>query len=263
MKFALVNGQRQEAQPGLSGKCPNPNCGHPVVAKCGRVKIRHWAHQAGRLCDRWWENETRWHRAWKNRFPIDWQEVVHHSQAGEKHIADVKTDRDWVIEFQHSRLEPEERRSRETFYGKLIWVVHGTRRERDVGRFFKAWGEGSPVGNSAFVRRLRSDECALMREWADSNAPIFFDFGDEQPLWWVTYGRPSGSAYVLQFPGADFIEMHRSAGTQAVPFDDFLKKLNELVAGQEALRQAQAVNRPFPQPPYGGSPVRNRRRRRL
>jgi hypothetical protein len=31
----------------------------------------------------------------------------------------VKTDRGWVIEFQHSPLEPEERRSRETCYIRL------------------------------------------------------------------------------------------------------------------------------------------------
>ena len=119
MKFALVNGQRQEARPNLSGKCPNPSCDRPMVAKCGEVKIWHWAHQGRRFCDPWWENETDWHRAWKDRFPINWQEVVHHAETGEKHIADVKTDRGWVIEFQHSPLEPEERRSRETCYIRL------------------------------------------------------------------------------------------------------------------------------------------------
>jgi hypothetical protein len=41
-----------------------------------------------------------------------WQEIVHRSDSGEKHIADVKTDHGWVIEFQHSYLNPEERRSR-------------------------------------------------------------------------------------------------------------------------------------------------------
>ena len=48
-----------------------------------------------RFCDPWWENETEWHRAWKDQFPADWQEIVHHAEDGEKHIADVKTDR-WL-----------------------------------------------------------------------------------------------------------------------------------------------------------------------
>ena len=39
MKFSLVNGRRQEAQPNLSGECPV--CGQATVAKCGEVKIWH------------------------------------------------------------------------------------------------------------------------------------------------------------------------------------------------------------------------------
>jgi competence protein CoiA len=43
MEFSLVNGQRHEAQPNLSGKCQV--CDQPAVAKCGEVKIWHWAHK--------------------------------------------------------------------------------------------------------------------------------------------------------------------------------------------------------------------------
>lgn len=263
MKFALVNGQRQEAQPDLSGKCPA--CADRMVAKCGEVKIWHWAHLGTRLCDAWWENETEWHRAWKGRFPITWQEVVHQTETGERHISDVKTDRGWVIEFQHSYLKPEERRSRDAFYPKLIWVADGTRRKRDAEKFFAAWHESSPVGNSSFVRRLHAVECALAREWAGSDAPIFLDFGDEQALWWLTYGRPEGSVYVAPLPHADFIRIHRSDATQKDLFDELVKKLGGLVAADEALLQAQAQNRAslprgsFQQ--YGA--LRNRGRRRL
>jgi competence protein CoiA len=103
-EYALVNGQRQEAQPNLSGECPN--CTGPMVAKCGEVRAKHWAHVGKRICDPWWENETEWHRAWKGQFPADWQEIVHPGENGEKHIADVKTDQGWVLEFQHSHLDP-------------------------------------------------------------------------------------------------------------------------------------------------------------
>src|SRR6266852_5857817 len=142
MKFALVNGQRQEAQPNLLGKCPT--CDHPMVAKCGEVKIWHWAHQGRHFCDPWWENETEWHRGWKGQFPVDWQEIVHYAEDRERHIADVKTDRGWILEFQHSYITPEERRSREAFYPKLVWVVDGTRRKRDRNQFVKAFEEGTP-----------------------------------------------------------------------------------------------------------------------
>jgi competence CoiA-like predicted nuclease len=105
MKFAKVNGQRQEAQPRLSGNCPG--CDGPMVARCGTKRVWHWAHLGERTCDVWWENETEWHRAWKNQFPVGWQEIVHRAENGEKHIADVKTSQGWVLEFQHSPIKSE------------------------------------------------------------------------------------------------------------------------------------------------------------
>src|SRR5215471_3563051 len=116
MKFALVDGERREAQRGLSGKCPG--CGRAMIPKCGerRLRVWHWAHRGTHTCDYLREPETEWHRAWKNKFPEDWQEKPHRSEDGEKHIADVKTDRGIVIEFQHSFLHRDERESREKFY---------------------------------------------------------------------------------------------------------------------------------------------------
>ncbi|MCK1732966.1 hypothetical protein IVA79_03100 [Bradyrhizobium sp. 138] len=102
MKFADIEGQRREAQPGLFGACPS--CGAPMVAKCGDLRVRHWAHRGIRVCDQWWELETEWHRAWKNEFPQDWQEIIQIALNGEKHVADVKTKGGTVIEFQHSFL---------------------------------------------------------------------------------------------------------------------------------------------------------------
>lgn len=112
MKFALVHGQRQEAKKGLRGTCPG--CGSPVIAKCGEIRAGHWAHERKSDCDPWWENEGEWHRAWKDRFPDDWQEVPQYAENGEKHIADVKTADGYVLEFQHSPIKPEERRARES-----------------------------------------------------------------------------------------------------------------------------------------------------
>lgn len=85
----------------------------------------HWAHSPRRRCDPWWENETEWHRGWKNHFPNGWQEVVHVDESGERHIADIKTDSGLIIELQHSSMKPEELRSRESFYGNLLWIVDG------------------------------------------------------------------------------------------------------------------------------------------
>ena len=150
MKFALIEGRRREAQPNLLGQCPS--CERPMVAKCGEERIWHWAHQGTRTCDSWWEPETEWHRAWKGKFPIAWQEVIHPAENGEKHIADVKTDHGWVIEFQYSFIKPDERRSRNAFYPKLVWVVNGTRRKRDRAQFLRACEHGVPLRKDSPVR---------------------------------------------------------------------------------------------------------------
>ena len=92
-KFALVNGKRQKPQPGLKGTCEV--CGDLVDAKCGDIRIHHWAHRGYRKCDTWWEPETEWHRAWKKQFHEHWQEVVHTGKNGEKHRADITTDEVW------------------------------------------------------------------------------------------------------------------------------------------------------------------------
>ncbi len=246
MKFALVNGQRQEGEPNLSGECPG--CGRPMVAKCGGVRVRHWAHKGRRLCDPWWENETEWHRAWKDQFPPDWQEIVHLAGDGERHIADVKTGDGWVIEFQHSHMNPEERRSREAFYPKLIWVVDGTRRKRDRAQLINAWKESAPVGGNSLVRRAFSDDCRLLREWAGSDAPIFFDLGDEA-LWWLFAKSSNVSAYVAPYSRAEFIECHRSTATEiARQFDEFVNDIPKLIADYESQRRAQPLRQDPLQP---------------
>jgi len=207
MKFALVDGQRREAQPFLAGECPA--CGSRMIAKCGEVRDDHWAHKTKCTVDRWWEPEGEWHRAWKSHFPESWQEIVHSTENGEKHIADVKTDHGWVIEFQHSAIKPEERRSRDAFYGKLVWVVDGLRRQRDKLRFVKAWEDGTRIGSRNDLKMLWRYDGALLREWADSQGPVFFDFGEEQTLWWLIATPNDVWVYVGQFPRALFIELHR------------------------------------------------------
>ncbi len=97
-------------------------CEQKMVAKCGEIVAWHWAHSPRRRCDPWWETETEWHRKWKNYFP---ERCQLDEETGEKHIADIKTDRGVIIELQHSSIKPGELRSREQFYDSMIWVVDG------------------------------------------------------------------------------------------------------------------------------------------
>ena len=161
MKFALFNGERIEAKKGAKGECPC--CGSELIAKCGEVYIHHWAHKK-KCDDHWWENETEWHRNWKNQLPEEWQEIIPRDESGEKHIADVKTSEDWVIEFQHSRLEPEERNSRDNFYTKLIWVVDGMRRKTDAKQFQNILNEAKAVFHEPLLLDVNyPEECRLLK----------------------------------------------------------------------------------------------------
>jgi hypothetical protein len=157
----------------LTGK----TSGDAMIAKCGQYRIPHWAHRAIRTCDPWWE-ETEWHLVWKNKFPEDWQEFVHQSEDGERHIADVKTDRGVVLEFQHSPLRRDERESREMFYRNMVWVVDGLRRVQDRPRFFELLARASIVKAKPLRFSLPLKKCALLRDWVDSRKPVFFDFGE-------------------------------------------------------------------------------------
>jgi hypothetical protein len=89
------------------------------VAKCGDIVVWHWSHRADE-CDPWYEPESDWHLQKKLAFPPEWQEVV----VG-NHRADVKTPT-IVIELQASSLAPEEITERESFYGRMVWVLRGS-----------------------------------------------------------------------------------------------------------------------------------------
>lgn len=122
MLVALVAGERSPPSPGLKGTCPG--CGQPTQAKCGPLKAWHWSHKGRKHCDPWWENETDWHRGWKQCFDLQWQEVLRWDEGGERHTADVKTAAGVVLEFQNSPMTIVEMQSREHFYKDMVWVVN-------------------------------------------------------------------------------------------------------------------------------------------
>ena len=125
MQFSLVAGQRTTPSPKLPGICPA--CGEATISKCGSQVVWHWAHRGRKHCDQWWENETPWHRQWKELFPEAWREHVYVDRHGERHVADVRTESGIVLEFQNSPIPPDELRSREDFYGRMTWIVNGAR----------------------------------------------------------------------------------------------------------------------------------------
>ena len=222
MKFSIFNGVRQEAQPGASGQCPA--CGQAMIAKCGKIKIWHWAHKGRRTCDPWWENETEWHREWKNCFDAKWQEVVHKDEsADEIHIADVTTPHGWTIEIQHSPMGEAERMARNSFYKKIVWVVDGTKRKSDIAQLSRLLSSGIQLNTKFPTFAIDPNhKNRLLAEWHNKDSLVFFDFKQtdrqgQRVIWFALPKLRVEDAYVpafandlfiQAFPASWFIETH-------------------------------------------------------
>jgi hypothetical protein len=212
-----------------------------------------------RDCDSWAEKETDWHRAWKNNFPVECQEFIQHDgQSGEKHIADVRTPHGLVIEFQHSHLDPKERAAREHFYGNMLWVVDGTRLQRDYPRFDRGKGDLRPMKIPGCFLLAFPDEC-FPAMWLDSSVPVIFDFRgvyESRPpdalrdmLWCLLPGRAEGNAWVIGMSRGQFVEV--------APSHPQLPVVQELLAFMTEIRAANAHEaRQFAGMPGGRRPPR-------
>jgi competence protein CoiA len=237
MRYALAGGQRVEAYAGGRGMCRR--CNGEVIAKCGTHRVAHWAHRGMRDCDTWAEKETDWHRAWKNNFPAECQELIQHDgQSGEKHIADVRTPHGLVIEFQHSHLDPLERAARERFYGNMVWFVDGTRLQRDYPRFNRGKDDLRRTNIQGHFLLAFPDAC-FPAMWLDSSVPVIFDFrgvDKGQPpdefrdtLWCLLPGRVERSAVVVGMSREQFVKVAPSR-PQLLPVQEILTFLRELRA---------------------------------
>lgn len=221
MRFAIVNDEKREAEKGLMGVCIG--CEQPVIPKCGQIKVKHWAHKSQCECDHWWENETEWHRSWKNNFPTECQEIRHRADDNEWHIADVKTKAGHILEFQHSFLKTEERLARNNFYGSsLVWVVDGLKRKNDLQRFDSFLKTAKLIHPGIQLIRLPQhlEECPLLKEWSECDGPVFFDFGNQYPLWCLLPKGSKAGHYMGPFPRQTFIDLHNGVLTnngQTVP----------------------------------------------
>jgi hypothetical protein len=152
--FADSNGTKVQATPGRSGVCPG--CRSPVIAKCGTLKVWHWAHEAGGDCDPWSEPMGPWHLSWQGLVRPEAVEVP----LG-PHRADIVGNNDVVVELQHSSIDEMQVREREQFYGSMVWLFDATERFRMVesgDRVFFA------VGRVKHIERCQK--------------PVFLDFGD-------------------------------------------------------------------------------------
>lgn len=242
MRVALVDGVRALAAPSLNAVCPI--CKGLVIARCGAVRVHHWAHRSERDCDHWWEPRTPWHVDWQDKFPLEWQEIVRTGASRKQHRADVHTPHGLTLEFQWSHLAAAMIASREAFYGYMVWVVAGARVPGNVRRLKEKLASLRPIHeDQAFL--VRHPDEVFDRKWIACTKPVFFDFAGFkaalpettrliEPLWCLMPDRAGDEALVIKVEREEFV---RAAlrGASLVPA--------HLSGALETARTAMAVQR--------------------
>ncbi len=269
MKTALVEGARRGAEPGLKGVCPG--CDQPVLARCGKKRVWHWAHKVECNCPLNKE-ETDWHRGWKNHFPVEWQEVFHSDINGERHFADVKTKNSWVLEFQHSPISSEERASRNKVYGKITWVVH-LYRQQETKRFFEMANGGLALPGHPYTVIVEKKGNYLLSDWGEGIKPVLFDIEGNEVCWLMLPIENENLAYFAKVKKNDFINLHISED-QNCGYTKLLNHTFQIISGVLQKKKGNArkvklppLNKPSVQDTLGyrvvPRPRLSRRRRRF
>jgi competence CoiA-like predicted nuclease len=237
MLFANVNGQKVEAKPNTMGICPS--CEQTVFPKCGEIKVWHWAHRKDKSCDSWYEPETEWHKNWKLVFGKEHCEIAI-SKGGVRHIADVWTKENVIIELQNSPIQKSIIRQREIFYGEsMIWVINGKpfkenfhyHRTRSVqldeeDEHYHRYNHLA----SKHETQPRKDEFTFSwswskKSWTDAQRQVFIDFGDET-LFRVEEGMGTSGGKGKQISKETFLKEY---GGNTELLETLIDKTNKLM----------------------------------
>jgi competence protein CoiA len=124
----------------------------------------------------------------------------------------------------------------------MVWVVDGTRLQRDYPRFLKGRDGLRRTNNQGYFLLTFPEEC-FPAMWLDSSVPVIFDFrgiDDSRPpdafrdgLWCLLPGRAEGSAVVVGMSREEFVKVAPSR-PQLLPVADiltgFAQRIRELRA---------------------------------
>lgn len=158
---------RQKATPRAISSCPL--CSVEIIAKCGNIKVWHWAHKNLLECDHWWEPVSEWHLSWQNCVDEKFIEVPIGN-----HRADIQLPNGMVIELQSSSLSEDEVSERECFYNNMIWVFNGEKfKER-----FKFYHKISKYGNEYVTFYWKRPRTYI----GMTEKPVYIDFGGDEIL---------------------------------------------------------------------------------
>lgn len=243
-RFAKVDGVCKDIVDAVSGErgiCPL--CGADMVAKVGEVRVPHWSHFGKRVCDDWYQPKGPWHLYWQNKFPKNWQEVVI-VKDGIKHIADVKTSADVIIEAQWSPISREEIKTREMFYHKMLWIAGMNRIESDwrIESIIKRDSTQFEISGFRVHDIDASNLTDSQYKWFDCSRPVFMDFGTSHDRLDAT-----DDLYYI-FPQKDIssrhfcIEVHRDELIEAlrngkVATRDLFQKLKDIRLEYERIKR--------------------------
>ena len=133
--------------------------------------------------------------------------------------ADVKTPDGLVVEMQNSPIRPQEVRSREDFYGKIVWIVNGDRQGTDGRsqtldrRYFNMGRSSHPIRLDPLAFPVTwSGKSKLLHNWSKATAAVYFDFGGEI-LWRLDSFEPNKTIFLEESTPA-----YGSTGTQCELF---------------------------------------------
>ena len=222
MIWAIKNNERITANPKQKAWCPI--CNNKVISKCGSIKIWHWAHKSNFECDSFKEPETKWHREWKENFPKECQEIIikkikyitnlgifydeikenfeidlakKHNIKIIYHIADIKTKKGLLIEFQNSPISSKEIIEREKFYDNMIWVLNG-----------KTIGKNLGYSYSKKRKRFSYHWKWFPKSWGSSKKPIYIDKGNDNLIYVNLFNKDakklSKIAFIIEQGGNPF-----------------------------------------------------------
>ena len=236
MLYAYLNHEKIEAAPNRKALCPL--CNKEVFAKCGEINIWHWAHLRGDSCalgddgDPNYEPETEWHKNWKLVFGKEYSEIIL-VKDNKKHIADIRTKKEVIIELQNSPIPANIISKREEFYGeRMLWIINGAKFVNSFKEKQKvARGAEILIGKHVYTPQYELIDGFLIdifsklpqplpssqwyqfewqnpkKSWQKAKRPIFIDFGGDT-LIWILKNMGENTGIFTKVPKKNFIKKY-------------------------------------------------------
>ena len=142
MQFAIdKNNERVNIKDAITDEeyyCPC--CKSLLVQKKGTFMIWHFAHKSLNNCISYYDNKGEWHRKMQELFSENNREIFE-CFGSYKHIYDILTDKERIIEFQHSHISLDDFKKRTKDYvfrglmheaPRPIWVFDYTERDFSI-----------------------------------------------------------------------------------------------------------------------------------